>query len=196
VSVPLLCCDAMYCEPRLVKAAIALVFMAAATSLFVYGTVAPLVYINSPTGAVVSLWELCFQRNSVLFQPSCRTISTYDCEEQHDQFSSARAFCIIAIIFSFATFIFSVFELMKYRAMTKWRVMLCFFTVITGATAWGICLSFYTQQMCALFGKPLRAFAPAQLGASVPALVAAWALSLITFGFEFLSERRFACWNT
>jgi hypothetical protein len=175
--------------PRRIKALVATVLMCAATALFIYGTVAPLFFVE-PNGAYVTLWELCQITNDQVIKETCQKLTKYDCEEQHDTISSARAFTIVSIFVSFVGFYFALLETFRYRT-TKWRVIFCLMTFVSGLVAWAILLSFYTTKQCELFGDSINHLSGARLGGAFIGTFVAWMLSVISISIELIDERWF-----
>ena len=177
---------------RSVKALVAAIIMAGATALFVYGTYAPLFFINTPNGVVVSLWEICFRKDGKVDETSCKNLRKFDCEEQSDKFSSARAFIIITTIASAVAAWFALLEVFKYKT-TKWRVVFCLMTFISGVISWAICLSLFTTKQCDLFGTSLEEFQDAKLGDNFPACFVAWLFTTCAIALEFVNQSIYRC---
>lgn len=182
----------VYVEPEIVKAAFAFVLMAASTALFIYGLTAAVFIVDTKSGVEVFLWELCFRSDGELKPETCIKLDKYDCEEQHDKFSSARAFVLISVFMAFSTMVFAGLEIAEHRGASKWRLMLSLMTCVTGVVAWSVCVSLFTLKQCPLFDKSINNVATTALGKGSIGIIVAWILACLTFGLELANEKRFS----
>jgi hypothetical protein len=180
-------------EPHVVKAGFCFVFMAVATALYIFGIVSPIFTVETANGVYVYLFQMCWQKAlGDLDTDSCIKLDKYDCEKQHDLFSSARAFCLISVFVSFATMVFAFLEMGKHKNASKWRLMLSLMTSLSGVVAWSICVSLFSLKQCPLFEQSINNVPGTALGKGSIVLIVAWCLSCLTFLMELVDENRFA----
>lgn len=168
-----------------VKAVIAAILLGVAAALFVFSCVTFLFYTTDTDGMGVSLWKLCLKKNGEYGK--CLNIA-FDCEEQHDKFSSARAFNIITIIIIITGFIFACLEAFRYKTL-KWRVVFSLMAFVSGLVSWALCLSFFTTKHCELFGTAFSEKSNARLGGSFPAQFVAWFLVIFSIAIELVDPK-------
>ena len=149
---------------------------------------------NVRKGAVARLQEPArrrvvryFQKRASLFIPS-----TTEASAVLMLGPSARAFIIITTIASAVAAWFALLEVFKYKT-TKWRVVFCLMTFISGVISWAICLSLFTTKQCDLFGTSLEEFQDAKLGDNFPACFVAWLFTTCAIALEFVNQSIYRC---
>jgi hypothetical protein len=172
---------------KVVKAIISAVLLGISAALFIFSCITAIFYTTDPNGVVVTLWQICLKRNGDIHR--CNGLLAYDCEEQHDKFSSARAFNIITIILITTGFFFAVLEAFRYKTV-KWRVVFSLFAFVSGLVSWSICLSFFTTQHCKIFTFKFSEKHDAKLGGSFPAQFVGWFLVIFAIALEFVDLKK------